>query len=265
MDTLLPNLQPHSEPISARDSLDLSLDSSVDSILGVLTPDPADGPQPDTFTSWTDALNSLPTLDFTSLQQDLSTASTPSSYSSSDFDRDPIVQDISTMSDQDMSTMSEVLDDPELIELFSMGWDVAAPTVDMTPVPDATSSLTDACTLSPITTAPKLEPLAVPSTPPAVKRTTTRTTSSGRKRACKTRFRRRPRACELPAAELQHQRKLAREAAARRRARWIEEQAELNKAMAASKQHSKQLAQEHQKLAKDLRILTDVVFHRHHQ
>jgi hypothetical protein len=73
------------------------------------------------------------------------------------------------------------------------------------------------------------------------------------------RHRHRPRACELPEEELQHQRKLARQAATRRRARWLEERSALEDAMAVSVQHAKELESEQQQLQNELAILRDVV------
>ena len=77
------------------------------------------------------------------------------------------------------------------------------------------------------------------------------------------RYRRRPRACELPADELAQQRKLAREAANRRRACWLEEQAVLDKAVAASERRAAELEAEHTQLQQELTILKDVIVYRH--
>ena len=100
---------------------------------------------------------------------------------------------------------------------------------------------------------------------PALAASHTKVSDKGlRKRARKGRgrYRQRPRACELPAEELKHQRKLARNAATRRRAHWLEEQAVLAGAMAASARRAEELASEQDQLQKELTILRDVVFAR---
>ena len=85
------------------------------------------------------------------------------------------------------------------------------------------------------------------------------------RRAQGDRHRRRPRACELAEDDLKHQRKLAREAATRRRGRWLEEQAALAGAMAASVQRTEELETDRRQLQQELTILRDVIGHRHRQ
>jgi hypothetical protein len=92
--------------------------------------------------------------------------------------------------------------------------------------------------------------------------TANRSPTHKRTRKAAGRARRRRLACELPAEELQQQRKLAREAANRRRSRWLEEQAELDNAMAAVDQHTSELNKEYLQLQQELTILKDVVYHR---
>lgn len=83
-----------------------------------------------------------------------------------------------------------------------------------------------------------------------------------RHRKNRRRHRRRARACELAPQELEHSRMLARSAAQRRRARWLEEENELLSAMAASEMRDQELKAEHIKLVREITILQDVIQHR---
>ena len=110
-------------------------------------------------------------------------------------------------------------------------------------------------------------PLAAPASAPAparapqlpILKTAAGNTLRKRARKGRGRHRQRQRACELPLDELKHQRKLAREAATRRRARWLDEQCVLAGAMAASIQHAKELTSEQQTLQQELGILRGVI------
>jgi hypothetical protein len=106
-----------------------------------------------------------------------------------------------------------------------------------------------------------LQRVAVSSPPASSRPDVSHKTSHAIKRARKSRSRQRhrPRTCDLPEEELQHQRKLARQAATRRRARWLEERSALEDAMAVSVQHAKKLESEQQQLQKELAILRDVI------
>eukprot|EP00730_Choanoeca_flexa_P003939 TRINITY_DN11542_c0_g2_i1.p1 TRINITY_DN11542_c0_g2~~TRINITY_DN11542_c0_g2_i1.p1 ORF type:complete len:261 (+),score=54.52 TRINITY_DN11542_c0_g2_i1:488-1270(+) len=72
-------------------------------------------------------------------------------------------------------------------------------------------------------------------------------------------IRHRPRACEMDAEQLQHQRKLSREAAQRRRARWLEEEKLLAEAMAKADTKHRELLAEHKQLKQELAILRDII------
>jgi hypothetical protein len=137
--------------------------------------------------------------------------------------------------------------------------------LDLDPEPldhkDLSCSPPDACLGSPTTFLQVLD-FQPPSPPIQVDiKPVLNPAQTTRKRARKGRgrHRHRPRACELPQEELQHQRKLARQAATRRRASWLEERSALEDAMAVSVQHAKELESEQQHLRKELAILRDVV------
>eukprot|EP00045_Choanoeca_perplexa_P007159 m.63195 g.63195 ORF g.63195 m.63195 type:complete len:268 (+) comp13959_c0_seq2:157-960(+) len=76
------------------------------------------------------------------------------------------------------------------------------------------------------------------------------------------RVRVRPRACELDPDQLARQRKLAREAATRRRARWVEQEQQLQARLQASRDHNRSLETEEQRLLKQRSILRRAVFDR---
>eukprot|EP00045_Choanoeca_perplexa_P003554 m.31934 g.31934 ORF g.31934 m.31934 type:complete len:248 (+) comp12108_c0_seq11:55-798(+) len=241
------------ERLSTNSTMDLSLLQDLDSSCGldansIMQPSPLD-------------LIPSPTMLMNCLEPPASALSTATSIQSC-----VTLDQNAWFPSPEMESSDDMLIDPEVQALLNYEWDDVVPRSYGSESPSPTASALSNPTTTPTaelqtaTDIPVLTRVASPSP-----RSQRLTPVAARKRACKGqgRYRQRLRASELSANKLEHQRKLARKAARRRRARWTEEQAKLSSAMAASEQRATQLKADHRQLQQQLGILTDIIRYRH--